>query len=87
MDATVTELRAHLSEWIDLVRDGNEVVVTDRGTPVARMIGMDATPVIDRLTNEGIISRPAQPTRPIAGAKRRPRPSSPVADIISEQRR
>jgi prevent-host-death family protein len=87
MDTTVTELRAHLSEWIDLVRDGNEVVITDRGTPVARIIGIDATPVIDRLTNEGIISRPTEPTRPVAGAKRRPRPSAPVADIISEQRR
>jgi prevent-host-death family protein len=43
MDVPVTELRAHLSEWLDRVRSGDEVVVTDRGIPVARLLGMSAT--------------------------------------------
>ena len=87
MDVAVTELRAHLSDWIDLVRNGNEVVITDRGTPVARIVGLNSTPVLDRLTAQGIISRPAQPVRPVAGERRRPTPKRPVADIVSEQRR
>lgn len=87
MDVAVTELRAHLGRWIDLARDGNDVVITDRGTPVARIVALDSTPVIDRLTALGIISRPTRPTRPIAGDRRRPTPKRPVADIVSEQRR
>lgn len=87
MDVTVTELRAHLAQWIDAARDGNDVVVTDRGTPVARIVALDATPVIDRLTAEGVISRPTRSTRPIAGDRSRPTPKRPVADIVGEQRR
>ena len=87
MDVAVTELRAHLGRWIDAARDGNDIVITDRGTPVARIVGLDSTPVIDRLTAQGVISRPIRSTRPVAGDRHRPTPKRPVADIVSEQRR
>jgi prevent-host-death family protein len=87
MDVAVSELRAHLSRWIDAARDGNDIVITDRGTPVARIVALDSTPVIERLTAQGIISRPTRPTRPVAGDRPRARPKRPVADIVSEQRR
>ncbi len=86
MDVAVTELRAHLSEWLTLARDGEEVVVTDRGVPVARLLGVDAAPLLERLTSEGIISRPAQPRRPTAAGRRRPKAKRSVAEIISDQR-
>ena len=87
MDVAVTELRAHLSRWIDAAREGEDVVITDRGTPVARIVALDATPVIDRLTAQGVISRPTSSIRPVAGGRRRPAPRHPVAEIVSEQRR
>lgn len=87
MDVAVTELRARLGHWIDLARDGNDVVITDRGTPVARIVALDSTTVIDRLTEQGIISRPTSPTRPNAGDRHRPTPKRPVAGIVTEQRR
>lgn len=87
MDVAVTELRAHLGRWIDAARNGNDIVITDRGTPVARIVALDSTSAIDRLTAEGVISRPTHPTRPIAGDRQRPTPKRPVADIVSEQRR
>jgi prevent-host-death family protein len=87
MDVAITELRAHLARWIDTAREGNDVIITERGTPVARIVAIDATPVLDRLTAEGIISRPTSPTRPVAGRSGRPAPKRPVAEIISEQRR
>lgn len=86
MDVAVTELRANLSRWIEAARDGNDIVITDRGTPVARIVALDSTPVIDRLTAQGVISRPRS-SRPVAGDRQRPRPKRAVADIISEQRR
>ncbi len=87
MDVAVTELRAHLGRWIDAAREGNDIVITDRGTPVARIVALDSTPVIDRLTAQGIIRRPTHSTRPVAGDRQRPTPKRPVADIVSEQRR
>jgi len=87
MDVAVTELRAHLSRWIDAAREGNDVVITDRGTPVARIVALDSTPIIDRLTALGVISRPTRSSRPVAGDRPKPKPTRPVADIVSEQRR
>ena len=87
MDVAVTELRAHLGRWIEAAREGNDIIITDRGTPVARIVALDSTPVIDRLTAQGVISRPARSTRPVAGDRHRPTPKRPVADIVSEQRR
>jgi prevent-host-death family protein len=65
MDAPVTELRAHLSEWMEQVRGGGEVVITDRGVPVARLLGLTTASTLQRLAAEGVIGRPAAPkTRP-----------------------
>jgi prevent-host-death family protein len=87
MDVPVTDLRAHLSEWLDRVRGGEEIVVTDRGMPVARLLGMSATATLQRLAAEGVISREASPRRPTASGRDRPRPRRPVSDVVSDQRR
>lgn len=87
MDVAVTELRAHLSEWLDRARGGDEVIITDRGVPVARLLGLTTTATLDRLTTEGVIGRPSAAQRPRASGSSRPRPQRPLADIVSEQRR
>ncbi|MHB8662460.1 MAG: type II toxin-antitoxin system Phd/YefM family antitoxin [Acidimicrobiales bacterium] len=87
MDVTVTDLRAHLSAWIDRARAGEHIVVTDRGLPVARLTGMDTTDLIERLTREGVISPPESPTKTKARRERRVRATGPVADLIGEMRR
>lgn len=87
MDVAVTELRAHLSDWLHRAGQGEEIVVTDRGIPVARLLGVDATATLTRLTREGVIARPVSDKRPRARGRARPRPRRPVADRISQQRR
>jgi prevent-host-death family protein len=87
MDVAVSELRANLSHWLERVREGDEVVITERGVPVARIIRLATASTLERLTRQGIITRPARPGRPVASGRRRPRPRRPVADIVSEQRR
>jgi len=87
MDVAVSELRAHLSEWLEQAREGTEVVVTDRGVPVARLLGLDATDTLERLTVEGVIARPEQAKRPTASGRRRPSARTNMADLVSEQRR
>ncbi len=87
MDVAVTDLRAHLSDWLQRAREGKEIVVTDRGVPVARLVGLDATGALERLTESGVIARPKRQRRPTARGRARPRPRTPVADIVSAQRR
>lgn len=87
MDVPVTELRAHLSEWLDRVRSGDEVVVTDRGIPVARLLGMSATGTLQRLAADGVIGRDVSVPRPTATGRPRPTAHRPIADIVSDQRR
>ena len=86
MDVAISELRAHLSDWLERARQGTEVIVTDRGLPVARLLGIDTATTIERLTADGVIARPQRAVRPVASERVRPRPRRPVADIISEQR-
>jgi prevent-host-death family protein len=87
MDVPVTELRAHLSDWLQRVRGGEEVVVTDRGVPVARLLGISATATLQRLAADGVIGRDVSARRPTAAGRDRPQARRPVSDIVSEQRR
>jgi prevent-host-death family protein len=86
MDVPVTELRAHLSEWLDRVRSGEEVIVTDHGVPVVRMLGLTATATLQRLAGEGVIGHDSPARRPVASGQTRPRPTQSVSSIISDQR-
>jgi prevent-host-death family protein len=84
MEVGVRELRNHLSRYLDRVRDGDEVVVTDRGRAIARVIPVGAERVLDRLIAEGIVTRARRPkgrmTKPI-------RTKGIVSDLVGEQRR
>ena len=86
MDVPVTELRAHLSDWLERVRGGEEVIVTDRGVPVARLLGMASTATLQRLAADGVIGRDVSARRPIATGRTRPHPQRPASDIISDHR-
>jgi prevent-host-death family protein len=87
MDVAVTDLRAHLSEWLARASEGEDVVITDRGVPVARLVGLTTTATLERLTAEGVIGRPVTAQRPRATGRPRPRARRPVADQVSDQRR
>lgn len=87
MDVAITALRAELASWIERARAGEDVVVTDRGIPVARILGIDASPLIERLTQQGVLSKPRRSERPTAGGASRVQARGPVADLVSERRR
>ena len=50
--APISDLKARLSQYLDMVRAGEDVIVTDRGKPIARI-----TPIDDRLQIEGRLER------------------------------
>lgn len=86
MDVAVAELRANLRHWLGRARDGEEVVVTERGTPVVKIVGLETASAIESLVQQGVISQPLGRGRPVASGRERPRSRRPVSDRVSEQR-
>ena len=89
MNVGIRELKRRLSEYITQVRQGETVIVTDRGKPVARLeriqpVGLP--PSLQRLADEGrLIYRPLRRIAPptvsmLPGEKT-------LAEYVSEQRR
>lgn len=63
MEVGIRELRNQLSKWVARVRKGEEVVITDRGKPVARLVPVDGESSYDRLVREGVITPPRSKRR------------------------
>ena len=84
MEVGIRELRADLSRFLKQVRDGDEIVVTDRGRAVARLVPLDGERKLDRLIREGVVI-PA----PNRGKRTSPKPiegSGPLSDLVLEGR-
>ena len=84
MQVGVRELRNHLSRYLDRVRDGEEVVVTDRGRAIARVLPVGAERTLDRLIAEGVVTPARQPKRRVAKPMKT---AGTVSDLVADQRR
>jgi prevent-host-death family protein len=69
VEVGVRELRANLSRWLNRVRKGQEVIVTDRGSPVARLAPLEEEDPLHRLVQLGLVRPPRKPKTPIDRAK------------------
>jgi prevent-host-death family protein len=102
MEVSVSALRAELKSWIEKARAGEEVVITDRGVPVARLSGVQTADLVAGLVRDGLITpaateRPvhavpddaAAGARPVArpGARPGARPASRMSDLVRRIRR
>jgi prevent-host-death family protein len=85
MEAGVRELRDHLSKYLELVRDGAEVTVTDHGKAIARLVPLGRPRPLDRLIAEGLVTPPRASKRTRSGSALQAKGS--VSDLIAEQRR
>lgn len=82
----IRDLKNGLSKYLERVRAGEEVIVTDRGRPVARLSAIDES--IDRLADlvaAGVVRAPTRKTR--RRPSRRIEAKGPVSDLVAEQRR
>jgi prevent-host-death family protein len=84
-EAGVRDLRDHLSRYLERVRAGEELTVTDRGHPIARLVPVGGTNTFDRLIAEGLVVPAASRRR--ARPKARVSATGPVSDLVAEQRR
>ena len=57
--AAVSKLKAYLSEYLNQVKAGNKVLITDRGKPVARLVPIsrtkEAKEAMTRMEKQGLI--------------------------------
>lgn len=86
VEVGVRELKNHLSRYLERVRDGEEVIVTDRGHPVARLLAVDApTDHLAQLVAMGVVRPPRVATRhrPV----HRITSKGPVSGLVADQRR
>ena len=81
----VRELRDHLSRYLEEVKRGRHLVVTDHGRRVARLVPADDVP--DRLSE---LIEDGRAQAPRSGSRRLPplvKGSGAVSDLVVEQRR
>ncbi|MFN2490939.1 MAG: type II toxin-antitoxin system Phd/YefM family antitoxin [Actinomycetota bacterium] len=86
IEVGVRELKNSLSSYLRKVRDGETVVVTDRGVPVARMIPAGVPHQIAKLMAEGRVTWAGKkflPPRKVPSLGAGPS----LSDYIAEDRR
>jgi prevent-host-death family protein len=91
--ATITDAKNGLSALIDRVKAGESVMITDRGTPVARLepvaSNVDPDGRLLRLSRAGIVRLPehADARQALSDAPAAPIVSESVAAALIEERR
>jgi prevent-host-death family protein len=84
----VRELRGNLSSWLGRVQAGDEVIVTERGKPVARLIPVKQNKKIEQLIAEGRVTPARNPKKPIDLSKLpKWKGGKTLSDIVIEERR
>lgn len=83
MDVGVKELKARLSEFLARVEGGEDLVVTDRGRPVARLVPFASGSAVDRGIDAGWID---PPRRALSEVTTRSRSATSVMDALDEDR-
>jgi prevent-host-death family protein len=85
----VRELRENLRSWLDRVKNGDEVIVTEHGEPVARLSTFEPRSRLEELIERGIVRPPLKKKRHRIDVSRLPEmtPGPTLSDIVIEQRR
>lgn len=83
MDVGVRELKSKLSEYLARTAAGEEIIVTDRGRPVARLTPYASNSAFELGIEEGWIE-PAR--RALLGAAERHRSTVSVLEVLEEDR-
>jgi prevent-host-death family protein len=65
MEVPVSTLRAELKAWITRAREGEPIIITDRGVPIAKLMSVRGADLLEQLEREGLVSAPGAP-RPAA---------------------
>ena len=80
----VRELHDRLSEHLEQVERGAEIVVTRRGRPIARLSAVDGVDPLEGLVRRGLVTPPRRPRR---ARRARVKARGAVSELVADQRR
>lgn len=82
----IAEFRRDLKSYLAAVALGDEVIVTDRGTPVARLTGIDSAPFMEDLYRSGVVTPPRSGDRFDPSEIEPIHATGDVSGLVSDQR-
>lgn len=81
----VAQLRRNLKRWVERAQGGDEVIITDRGRPVARLTGIELPATLQELIDEGAVSSPRRERPGARGVRRVSAQGSVSSEVIRER--
>jgi len=80
----IRDAKIHLSKFLKMVQEGNEVILTDRGRPVGKIVPIREQELplwtrIKRLEDQGLIEQPSGKVR------KKMAPSIPIPDNVAQR--
>ena len=88
----VKELKNRLTYYLRLTKQGEEIVVTDRGKPIALLPPLQSATQIQsqearlaQLAAQGVVTLPTR--KPLSGLRRAKAKGTPVSQLVIEERR
>ena len=86
MEVGVRELRDNLSKWIARAKRGQDILITERGKPVARLTHVEESPALERLIAKGLVT-PARSPKTRIRRNDLIKTKGTISDLVKEQRR
>jgi prevent-host-death family protein len=83
MDVGIREFKAKLSEYLDRAANGEDIIVTDRGRPVVRLVPVGSVDPLERGVDEGWVD---PPRRTGLGPAQRFRSTASVLETLESDR-
>jgi len=90
----IRELKTHLSRYVQDVKNGDEILVSERGRVIAKLVSIEPHTEAARFQNlllklsaEGQISLPKIQARAALPVRRKKVKGAPLADAVIEDRR
>lgn len=80
----VRALHDRLSEYLEQVEGGADILVTRRGRPIARLSGVADTDSLHDLAQRGLVTLPEKPR---IARRASVQAQAPVSELVAEQRR
>lgn len=92
--AGIREIKTHLSRYLQDVRNGDEIIITDRGKAVAQIVPIASSgesgrlyEALFRMSEKGLVILPSKWGKPTGRPEREKLKHSPVSDAVIEDRR
>lgn len=84
LEVGVRDLHDRLSEYLEKVEEGAELIVTRRGKRIARLSRVEGESPLEELARRGLVRLPRGPRRP---ARPSVKAEGSISDLVKEQRR